>query len=182
MANARFEALFNTNNHEVGTINTSWAKPITNGAILTEDNADNYTLVEEAGFDSEGNRLCKPLTSNDVKGFILSTNEEEALFGDGELQGNYTDFYNKKGDVCNLIIQEPYLRFETSAFTKNAGLTAVEVGNVAHYDVTTNKYIISAVGSEHADYTNSANKYLVVGVDTDFGVNLGVTTIRLECK
>lgn len=182
MANKKFEALFATNSYGVGTINTSWSKNLTNGAKLTVADASNYTLVELAGYDSDGNALCKPLSSNTVKGFILSTNEEEALYGDGELQGNYTDFYNKVGDMCNLTIQESYVRFETSAFTKNAGLATIALGNVAHFDVATQKYIVSAVGSAHADYAASANKYEVVGVDTDFGQNVGVTTIRLMCK
>jgi hypothetical protein len=182
MANKKFEALFATNSNEVGTVNTSWAKKITNGCKLTVADASNYTLVEFAGYDADGNRQCKPLTANNVKGFLLTTNEEESLFGDGELQGNYTDFYNKVGDMCDLTIQEQYLRFETSAFTKNAGLATIALGNVAHYDFTTKKYIVSAVGSENAGYATAVNKYEVVGVDTDFGQNIGVPTIRLECK
>lgn len=182
MANKKFEALFATNNYGVGTVNTSWAKKITNGAKLTVADADNYTLVEFAGYDADGNRQCKPLTANTVKGLLLTTNEEEALYGDGELQGNYTDFYNKVGDMCDLTIQESYLRFEASNFTLNDGLSAAALGNVAHYDFTTKKYIVSAVGAENAGYAAAVNKYEVVGVDTDFGQNIGVTTIRLECK
>lgn len=182
MGNAKFDALFATNNHEVGVVNTYWSKKVTNGAKLTVANADNYTLVEFTGFDADGNRQCKPLTANNVKGFLVTTNEEEALYGDGEIQGNYTDFYNAVGDMCDLTIQEPYVRFETSAFTRNAGLATVALGNVAHFDFTTKKYIVSAVGSEHAGYAAASNKYEVVGVDTDFGQNIGVTTIRLECK
>lgn len=182
MASAKIDALLATSNHECGVVNTSWAKEFTNGAKLTVANADNFTLVELAGFDADGNFQCKPLTANTVKGFLLTTNEEEALYGDGELQGNYTDFYNKLGDMCKLTVQEQYLRFETTAFTLNAGLGSVARGNVAHYDFTTKKYIISAVGTENAGYAAAVNKYDVVGVDTDFGQNIGVTTVRLMCK
>lgn len=182
MANKRFDALFATNNHGCGVVNTSWSKVFTNGAKLTVAAADNYTLVELAGYDADGNVLCKPLTANNVKGFLLTSNEEEALFGEGELQGNYTDFYNAVGDMCGLTIQEPYVRFEATNFVKNAGLATITYGNVAHFDAATKQYIVSAVGSEHAGYAAASNKYEVVGIDTDFGQNIGVTTIRLMCK
>lgn len=181
--NAKYEALFTENNHEVGIINTSWAKELANGAELTTANSDNYLLVELVGFNAEGVRTCKPLSDKTKKGLILSTVEEESLFGDGNeaLQGNYTDFYNKVGEMCKLTIQESYLHFETSAYTLNSGVLALAKGLVAHYDTTTKKYILSTVGSEHADYSTAGNKYLVVDIDTDFGANIGKPTIRLEC-
>lgn len=182
MANRIFEQVFAQGTHEVGVVNTSWAKPVANGAKLTVADHDNYLLVEFNGYDTDGNRQCKPLTDTTKKGLIASTNEEESLYGDGALQGNYRDFYNKVGDPVKLTAQETYVRFETSAYTLNTGVTAVARGLVAHYDVATKKYIVSNPASAHADYATSLNKYEVVDIDTDFGYNCGVTTIRLECK
>lgn len=184
MANIKYDALFKEGSHEVGTINSSYARELVNGAKLTEANADNYTLVELVGFNEEGDRTCKPLSDNTKKGLILSTVEEESIFGGGEyvLQGNYTDFYNAVGDMCKLTIQDDFVRFETSAFEKNTGVSAVKRGMVAHYDATKKKYIVSDLSSTHADYEAAANKYEVVDEDSDFGVNIGKTTIRLECK
>lgn len=184
MANIKYDALFAEGKHEVGTINSSYARELVNGAKLTEANADNYTLVELAGFDEEGVRICKPLSDKAKKGFILSTIEEESLFGDGDyvLQGNYNDFYNAVGDMCKLTIQDDFVRFETSAFEKNSDVDSVKKGMVAHYDTTKKKYIVSKPDSAHEDYEASANKYEVVDEDSDFGINVGKTTIRLECK
>lgn len=182
MANAKYEALFKENNHEVGVVNSSWAKEYVNGARLTVSDLDNYLLVEFDGYDDDGVKKCKPLTSDATKGFLVSTVEEEALFADETMiQGNYTDFYNKDGDMVKLTIQEPFLRFETSAFTKHTGAETLKLGMVAHYDYATKKYIISKVGSEHSGYSASANKYEVVGISTDFGANVGKETVRLQC-
>lgn len=181
MASRIMDALYQTGNHEVGVINTSWAKEYVNGARITAD-SDNYLLVEFDGYDTDGVKKCKPLTTTSVKGFIVSTVEEESLYGEGVLQGNYVDFYNKNGEMVKLTIQEPFVRFETSAFELNTGVSALAKGQVAHYDTTKKKYIVSAVGSAHADYATSKNQYEVVDVNCDFGHNVGKATIRLECK
>jgi hypothetical protein len=187
MANRLFDIMFQEGNHEVGVINTSWAKVTANGAKLTTADSDNYLLVEFDGYDDEGVRQCKPLTDGTKKGLILSTVEEESLFGDGSemLQGNYKDFYNKVGEMVRLTIQEPFVRFETSAFSLNTGIAKsedVKRGFVAHFDVATKKYIISDSATPHANYATAANKYEVVDVMTDFGYNVGKVTMRLECK
>ena len=183
MANRIFKSLFTEGNHEVGTVNTSWAKPIANGAILTTADIDNYLLVEFDGYNSDGVRQCKPLTDTTKKGLLVTTVEEESLFADeASIQGNYKDFYNEVGEIVNLTIQEEYLRFETSAFTLNTGVTAPTYGHVAHYDTATKKYIISNPASAHADYATAGNKYEVVDPSTDFGFNVGKACVRLECK
>lgn len=181
MANRIFEQIFTQGTHEVGVLNSSFSRHLVNGAKLTTADSDNYLLVELDGFDADGNRQVKPLTDTTKKGLLLTTVEEEALFGDGEsYQGNYTDFYNAVGEMVRPTIQEDYLHFETSAYSLNTGVTAPALGLVAHYDVATKKYILSDAGSAHLDYATAGNKYLVVGVATDFGYNVGRPCIRLE--
>ena len=53
---------------------------------------------------------------------------------------------------------------------------------VAHYDATKKKYIISKADSKADGYEAAANKFEVVDVDTDFGYNVGSTTVRLEAR
>lgn len=185
MANAILDAIYaNKVKHNVGTINTSWAKEYANGAVLTGGNADNYTLVEFDGFDEEGNRKVKPLTANTVKGHIVSTVEEEDIYRaiDAGLSANYTDFYNKEGDMVKVTISEPFLRYEVSNFEFNTGITVAARGQVAHYDATKKKYIISSASTPHAGYTAAVNKYIVVDPDTDFGYNIEVPCVRLEIQ
>lgn len=175
MANAKYDAVFTENKHTVGLINSSWAKKIVNGAYCPTANIDNYTLVEMDGFDTDGNRKCKPLSAIGTKGFLVSTIEEESLYFDEEyLQGNYNDFYNAKGEMMNLTIQEPWLHFECSNYSGTP-----KVGGYAYYNVTDKKFI--CVDTADATMKTAGNQYTVVAVNTDFGANLGVApTIRLE--
>ena len=184
MANKMYDLYFGEREkHEVGTLNTMWAKPYVNGAILEVENIDNYLLVELNGYDEEGNIKCKPLTANNKQGFLVATHEEESLFGDGTtLQGNYTDFYNAKGEIVRLMIPEPFVRFETSAFTKANTGKALKYGQNVHYDAATKKYIVSNDTSDHSGFASATNKYELVGIDTDFGQNVGKETIRLQAK
>lgn len=172
MANQKYVDLQKINTHGVGVVNSSFAKEIVNGAIISAD-ADNYTLVEFDGFDSEGNRKCKPLSASTVKGLLVSTFEEESLFGEESYQGNYNDFFNAQGEMVKLTVQEPYLRFEVSAYT---GTPAV--GSYAYYDAATKKYVCVAVPD--TAMKAAKNQYLIVAKNTDFGANLGIPTIRVE--
>lgn len=183
MANRILKALYEVGKHEVGVLNSSQSRDLVNGAKLTGGDLDNFLLVEDAGWDEDG-RLCKALSSNTVKGFLVTTIEEESLYADEEwLQGNYKDFYNAKGEFVKLTLLEAYVtRFETSAFEKNSGVDKITRGMVAHYDATKKKYIISKADSKHEGYETAANKFEVVDVDTDFGYNVGSTTVRLEAR
>ena len=90
-------------------------------------------------------------------------------------------FYNAVGEKGRLVVLEPdYTRFSTSSYTKNAGLATVVRGNVAHFDVATKKFIISAAGSAHADYATSYNQFIVVADETDTAGEFSVPTIRLQ--
>ena len=185
MANRIFKTLLEQGTHEVGVLNSSQSRDIVNGAKLTGGDLDNFLLVEDAGWDEDG-RLCKALSDNTKKGFLVTTIEEESLFADEEfLQGNYRDFYNAEGEFVKLTLLEAYVtRFETSAFTKDSGVTGdITRGMVAHYDHATKKYIVSkSASSANSGYSAAANKFEVVDVNTDFGYNVGVPTIRLEAR
>lgn len=183
MANRILESLYTVGTRECGVLNSSQSRDLVNGAKVTVADVDNFTLVEEAGFDAEA-RLCKPVTTKTAKGFLVTTVEEESLYAEESfLQGNYRDFYNKVGDMAKLTLLEPYVtRFETSAFAKNAGLATITKGLPAHYDFATKKYIVSDGTTNHADYTGCPNKFVVVDINTDFGFNVGVPTIRLEAR
>ncbi|APR02510.1 TPA: phage morphogenesis protein [Clostridium botulinum] len=177
MATRMYDALMERGNHEIGNLNSIWANPFVNGAIL-EENVDNFTLVELTGYDEEGNVKCKQLSDITKQGFLVTTVEEEHLM-EGE---TYVDFYNAKGEIARLHRPKQDLRFETSAFELNAGAAKLVYGQVAHFDPAKKKYIISDSASTHADYDKATNKFEVVGIDTDFGYAFDKQTIRLMAK
>ena len=90
MANKIMKTLLEQGTHEVGVLNGSQSRDIVNGAKLKGGDLDNFLLVEDAGWDEDG-RLCKALSANTKKGFLVTTIEEESLYADEEiLQGtNY---------------------------------------------------------------------------------------------
>lgn len=186
MANYKMKVLLQEGTHEVGVLNSSQSRDIVNGAKLTGGDLDNFLLVEDAGWDEDG-RLCKALSDNTKKGFLVTTIEEESLYADEEfLQGNYRDFYNAEGEFVRMTLLEAYVtRFETSAFELNSGVDKATRGMVAHYDATKKKYIISKSANDaEAGYATAKNQFEVVDVETDFGFNVGHPngTIRLEAR
>ena len=183
MASRGYVNLTTAGSHEIGQLNTPWAKHMVNGAIAIED-IDNYLLVEIARdfTETDDNELqCKVLSDNTKKGYLATTIEEEDLLQEGGFSENYADFYNAIGDMVRItdVDVQKNIRFETSAFTLNDGLTEAKKGYVAHFDPTTKKYIVSDPDSAHSDYSNAYNKFEVVDIDTDFGYAFDVTTIRL---
>ena len=170
------DAIFTRGNHQVGTLNTLWPEPLANGAKALAD-FDNFILVERAGYDTDGNITCQPLSAVTNKGYLVATVEEEHLLT--EFGETYVDFYNATGEMVNLIILRTGVRFETSAFTKNTGVTTMTKGMVAHFDPTSKTFIISAAGTPHADYATAVNKFELVHEDSDFGYNIGKATVRL---
>lgn len=181
MASRMYDAISKTGEHGIGDLNTKWAKHLVNGAI-TYENIDNYTLAELSGYDSDNNLTCKQLSDVKNEGFLVTTIEEEQLLQIGDYQETYPDFYNGKDEIVRLTRLEKGVRFDTSSFSLNTGVTAVTVGMVAHFDPTTKKYIISVAATPHADYANAANKFEVVNPDSDFGYEYDVKTIKLQCK
>lgn len=159
--------------HKIGNLNSMWAKHIVNGVLATED-IENFTLVEL--YFEDGVRKAKQLTDVTKPGYLVTTVEEDQLY-DGE---TYADFYNAEGEQIRVTYLEAPLRFETDNFELNTGVSAVEVGMVAHFDPTNKTYIVSDVGSPHVDYENAYDKFYVVDEDTEFGYAFDKTTVRFE--
>lgn len=160
--------------HAVGNLNSLKIKTVANGAIVVGADVDNFTLVE-LGFNADGERTAKQLSDKANKAYLIASPETRYL---GEA---YVDFYNEVGERVRVVIFEPgYTRFETSAFKKNTGVTAITNGQVAHFDVASKKFIISKADSAHADYADSSAQFLVVNNEEDMEYTLGAPMVRLE--
>jgi len=173
MATILRDALTVIPNHNISEINTIWAKPVANGAILTGSNMDNGGLVEFAGRNADGNRQCKPFDGTGEY-FILQTHVEDQLLVDmGET--DYKSFYNKIGEPVRLVRAEKGVNQEVSGYTVKGGVTlALDLPVI--WDATNKVFqVIDVITTETQIAT-------VVGLDTDFGYNAGATTIRIEYK
>jgi hypothetical protein len=175
MATNKQDTLVNLYSHSVGTINSWKVRDIANGAIVASTPIDNYTIVE-LDFDTEGNRIAKQLSDVTKKQYLIASPERRYL---GE---DITEFYNGIGEKARIIVLDEGVRFETSAFSLNAGVTEVEKGNVAHFDPTSKKFIISKASSPHASYSNASTKFTVVGDIEDTAGNFILETVRLEVQ
>ncbi|MED1863237.1 hypothetical protein P4V41_07195 [Fictibacillus nanhaiensis] len=174
MATRQQIALQTKGNREVGNLNNLKIKTVNHGAIVTGADIDQFTLGE-LGFDANGERTVKQLAAKGNKAYLVAA--PEARYMGEEL----VDFYNAVGERVRVVILEPgYTRFDTSAFTLNAGVSAVANGLVAHFDVASKKYIVSAAGTPHADYATSSAQFVVVSDEKDMDYSLGKATIRLE--
>jgi hypothetical protein len=184
MSSRVHDAITTVGNHEIGALNTAWAKHMANGAMAIE-NFDNYLLVEIGRdftpTDDDTVLQCKVLTDSTKKGYLATTVEEDHLLQIGDLKEDYRDFYNAAGEMVRItdVDAQKNVRFETSAFSKNVGLSEVKRGYVAHFDPSTKKYIVSDPTSAHSSYSGAANKFEVVDVDTDLGYAFDIPTIRL---
>ena len=186
MASRAYGTIGVRGNHEIGTLNSKWAKHMVNGAMATED-IDNYLLVELER-NEDGDLTCKALTDTTTKGYLATTIEEEDLMQTDGFNEEYVDFFNGEDEMVRItdVDVQKNVRFETSAFSKNAGgegegteVTEVKRGMVAHFDPNTKKYIVSLASDTASAYDTAANKFEVVGVDTDFGYAFDKETIRL---
>jgi len=175
MASTILTALTTAGTHEVGSLNSLQVKTLAHGARIKTAAVDNFTIVELAGFNADGEQECVQLATVTNKGYLVASVEQRYL------NEEIDQFYNAVGDFARLVVQEKdYTRFETSAFSKNAGLTTIIKGNVAHFDPATKKFIVSTAGSAHAAYATAGNKYLVVRDETDCAGNYTKSTIRLQ--
>ena len=174
MASEYLNALQQVGTHAVGNLNSLKIKTVAHGAIVAGAAIDNFTLGE-LGFNADGERTVSQLSNKANKAVLVASPETRYL---GE---EISKFYNGVGERARCVILEPgYTRFETSAFTKNAGVTTITNGLVAHFDVTTKKFIISNSASAHADYAGSSAQFVVVNNEEDMEYTLGKAMVRLE--
>lgn len=174
MASRIFDALQQVGTHATGNLNSLKVKTVANGAIVEGAAIDNFTLGE-LGFNAEGERTVKQLAAKGNKAVLVASPETRLL---GEAMA---DFYNAVGERVRCVILEAgYTRFESSAFTLNTGVTEVANGQVAHFDVATKKFIISAAGTAHADYATSSAQFLVVNSEDDMEYTFGQPMVRFE--
>lgn len=175
MATRQFQALTEKGTHAVGNLSNLKIKTVNYGAIVTGADIDNFSLVE-LGFNADGERTATQLSAITKKAYLIAS--PEARYMGEEL----VDFYNAVGERARIVIlEEGYTRFDTSAFSLNTGVTEVAVGQVAHFDPATKKFIISDAGNPHADYAGSSAQFVVVSNEADMEYSLGAATVRLEC-
>lgn len=173
MATRQQQVLITKGNHEVGNLNSIKVRTIAHGAIVNGEDIDNYTLVE-LGFDANGERTCTQLSAATKKSYLIAS--PEARFMGEEL----VDFYNAVGERARIVILDEGVRFDTSAYSLNAGVSAVANGLVAHFDTATKKFILSTAGSAHANYATASAKFTVVSNEADMMYLAGKPVVRLE--
>lgn len=174
MASRLLDALTTQGTHAVGNLNSWKVRTLPYGAIVDTAPIDNFTWVE-LGFNADGERICKQLSANANKGYLVAAPERRYIEGE-----QMCDFYNAVGEPVRIVLPDLGLRFETSAYSLNAGVTEVVNGQVAHFDVTTKKFIISDSGAAHADYATAGNQFVVVATDLETDLIDGQTVVRLE--
>ena len=161
-------------NHEVGNLCSWKLRVLPYGALVEEEPIDNFTLVE-LGFNKDGERICKQLSDVKNKGYLIASPERRYLESE-----SMTSFFNDVGERARIVILDEMLRFDTSAFELNSGVTEIKNGLVAHFDPTKKKFIISDSASAHEDYANARDKFLVVSSEDDMEYLCGKETVRLE--
>lgn len=176
MATEYLKALQTEGTHVVGDISSIQVKTLANGAVIKTADVDNFTIVKLDGtYDADLDKPnCVNLAAATERGYIVASPEVRRL---GE---NIADFYNGVGEIARLVLPEAgYLRFRTSAFSKNAGLIDIVKGNVAHYDPATSKFIVSEVGTLHAGYATAGHQFEVVSTVEENAGDYDVDVIRL---
>jgi hypothetical protein len=173
MATRQLKALTEKGTHAVGNLCSLKIRTIPYGAIVEGADIDNFTLVE-LGFNADGERTCKQLSDVTKKSYLIASPEVRNM---GE---EMVDFYNAVGEYARIVILDEGLRFDTSAYQLNTGVTEIQQGQVAHFDPATKKFIISSASSPHADYANARAKFLVVHNEEDLEYTNGMPLVRLE--
>ena len=176
MATAILKSRTEDGKHAVGSINSIQVKTLANGARITGAEVDNWTLVELAGFNEDGERLCKAVTAADKMAYLVATPEQRFL---GE---DIAHFFNDVDEFARLVLFEAgYTRFEASNYSLGSGVTEVECGQVAHFDPATKKFIILASDTEDTDYVAAKYKFEVVADLNDTAGNFLQPTVRFMC-
>ncbi|MGG0793834.1 hypothetical protein ABE137_07485 [Brevibacillus laterosporus] len=175
MATRQMQTLTQRGNHEVGNLNAIKIRTLANGAIVEGGDIDNFTLVE-LGFNDEDERTCKQLSNVENKSYLIATPEDRYL---GE---ELIDFFNAVGERARIVYLYEGLRYDTSAFKLNSGVTEVKANQVAHFDPASKKYILSLASSPHADYSKSKTKFLVVSNEDNLEYTCGKPLVKLEVQ
>ena len=172
MATNKWNTASNQVVHTVGNLTSThkYVTDLANGALITED-VDNFVLAE-LGFNANGERTAKNLSAATVEGVLVAAPERRYL---GEA---LKEFYVGAGERGRVVFLTKGLRFQSSAFAKGAGVTAIEEGMFAHFDVTTKKFLVH--DGTHAAYATAKNKFLVLTGDDNLYHGLGVPAIHLE--
>lgn len=171
MATEQMQAYTNYAKHAVGALTSmdKYIMDVADGAIFTEA-VDNFTVVELA-FNAQNERTAKQATAAAEKLFLVAAVEDR--YNNEPLDA----FFNGIGERGRIVYLTEGLRFETSAFTKDAAITGDIVGgNVAHWDATTKKFIVHT--GSNAGYANAKKKFTVLEANSD----LGVPAVRLEVQ
>ncbi|TPG68909.1 hypothetical protein EEL31_10450 [Brevibacillus laterosporus] len=172
MATRQMQVLTQRGNHEVGNLNSIKIRTLAHGAKVIGE-IDNFTLVE-LGFNAEGERTCKQLSDVENKSYLIATPEARYL---GE---ELIDFYNAENEYARIVHLDEGVRFDTSAYKLNTGVTEVKEGQVAHFDPATKKFVLSGFSTPHADYTKAKAKFLVVNNEENLDYTCGKALVRLE--
>lgn len=175
MASQGIKALENVGLHHVGNINSWKIEVLQYGALVDDATIDNFTSVE-IGFNADGERICKQLTDVTKAGFLIASVERRLP----DEQLSY--FYNEQGERARLVYYKQGLHFESSAFSKNTGVTEIKKGFVAHFDPTTKTYIISDPASAHLDYATAHDKFTVIATEDDIEYTAGKPVVRFEVQ
>jgi len=172
MASVIVQTLKNLTKHNVGSLN-QWEKDLLNqGAKVAVAPIDNYCLGT-LGFNDKGERVVTALADQTKKGVLVASVEDYM-----EEFETMSQFYNEVGEYARIVYQTPNHHFEASNFELADTSKSAKNGQVAHYDITKKKYIISNGTANHTDYATAGNKYVVVNVP-DYTL-AGLPVIRFE--
>lgn len=175
MATRQLKALTERGSYATGNLNSLKVRTITNGAVVEGGEIENFTMVE-LGFNEEGERVAKQLSDVSKKTYLIAAVERRYL---GE---ELRDFVNAEGERVRIVILDAGVRFDSSKFRLNAGVTEIKNGQVAHFDPATKSYVISNASTPHADYAQADAKLLVVTNEEDIEYTLGMPTVRFEVQ
>lgn len=175
MATRQLKVLTERGNHEIGNLSSMKIRTLNHGAVVSTTPIDNFTLVE-LGFDAQGERICKQLTDVTKKSYLIASPENRMM------NEELVDFYNEVGERARIVFLEEGVRFDSSAFDKNTGVTTIKNGQVAHWDVAKKKFLIQESTSTVAAYATANKKFLVVLNEEDLDYTAGKTLVKLEVQ
>lgn len=176
MASRLVDVYSEQGNHVVGNLNSWKIRVMPYGAIVDSAPIDNFTWVE-LDFNEDGERICKQLSDVEKKGYLIAAPEKRYISGE-----QMCDFYNAVGEHARIVLPDLGVRFETSAYALNEGVTEMKNGMVAHFDPKTKKYIVSDAAAPHADYEKAANQFMVVATDMETDLIDDQSLVRLEIE